>query len=184
MDFSTTPLLRPGDMWTAGAFRKCYSCDFPAEFTSNTKSKMIGAECGVFKFLRGCVDEAGLGFYLTICTVHRVSSMDGPKLSATTPLNATCTNCARNPWKENAFSSLLQRIGWRNWLKKWRGVNHLVQTCTTTLFVRLANFILGEKSSSLVQPPLRQATRRPYKAAERLAWHSNNISNHKGMSLD
>ena len=77
---------------------------------------------------------------LTICSVHRVSTMDGPKLSATTPLNATCTNCARNPWKENAFSSLLQRIGWRSWLIKWRGVNHLVQTCTTTLFVRLANF--------------------------------------------
>ena len=29
--------------------------------------------------------------------------------------------------------------------------------------------LLGEKSSSLVQTPLRQATWRPYKAAERLA---------------
>ena len=29
--------------------------------------------------------------------------------------------------------------------------------------------LLGEKSSNLVQPPLRQATWRPYKVAERLA---------------
>ena len=82
----------------------------------------------------------GFRLYLTIFTVHRVSTMDGPKFSVTTRSNATCTNCARTPWKENAFSFLLRRIWRRSWLVKWRGVNRLVQTCTTELFVRLANF--------------------------------------------
>lgn len=78
--------------------------------------------------------------HLIICTVHRVSAMDGTKLSVTTLLNATCTNYARNPWKENAFCFLLLRSWWRCcWLIKWRGVRRLVQTCTTKLFVPLAN---------------------------------------------
>jgi len=66
--------------------------------------------------------------------------MDGTKRSVTTRLNATCTNCARTPSKENAFCFLLWRIFWRSWLIKWRGVKRLVQTSTTKLFKRLATF--------------------------------------------
>ena len=118
------------------AFRKRWSCGFffCPSFSTNPKWPVNVA----FSNFSGVVWTRL--WIISIFTVHRVSTMDGPKLSVTTRLNVTCTNCARTPWKENAFSFLLRRIWRRSWLVKWRGVNRLVQTCTTELFVRLANF--------------------------------------------
>ena len=76
------------------------------EFSANSNAKWLVIYA--FSNFAGLVVWTGLRLYLTICTVHRVSTMDGIKSSVTTLLNTIWKNYARNPRKENA-SCFLRR---------------------------------------------------------------------------